>query len=300
LKEVWLPATVGHGWGRQVKPLVLCADDYALSPGVSRGILELAERGRVSATSAMTNMPAWPRLAPDLRPLAERIGIGLHVNFTTGSSLGPLPSLAPAGSFPMLTDLLQRAFAGRLAAAEVRAEIERQLDAFEQALGAAPSFVDGHQHVHVLPVIRSALLDVLQARGLTGRIWIRDPSDGILPILRRGVSAGKALLVRALATGFRDAARNAGFDTNDGFSGFSPFDPAVSPERVFRRALAELGPRPVVMAHPGCDEEAAGPLGSEGATRRQEFAYLGSSAFADLLRERELRLSPRPSRTPPS
>jgi len=278
-----------------VKPLVLCADDYGLSEGVSRGILELAERGCISATSAMTNMEGWSRLAPDLRPLTGRIGVGLHLNFTTASPLSPLPGLAPSGSFPTLQDLLQRAFTGRLPAADIRAEIERQLDAFEQALGGPPSFVDGHQHIHVLPVIRPMLLEVLQARGLTGRIWLRDPSDGIRPILRRGISANKALIVRALAIGFRRAARKAGFDTNEGFSGFSPFDSEVPAESVFRQALVDLGPRPVVMAHPGRADDATGHLGPEMATRPQELAYLGSRAFADLLRERGLALAPRPN-----
>src|SRR3712207_4468643 len=133
-----------------MRKVVLCADDYGLTEGVSRGILELAEIGRISATSAMTSLPDWPRLAPALRPLAGRIGVGLHLNFTTGTPLGPLPALAPNGRFPALQDLLRRAFRGGLPAAEVRGEIDRQLDAFEHAFGAPPAFVDGHQHVHVL------------------------------------------------------------------------------------------------------------------------------------------------------
>jgi len=278
-----------------LKRLVVCADDYALSEGVSRGILELAADGRISATSVMTNMPAWPRLAPALRPLADRIGIGLHLNFTTALPLGPLPSIAPGGSFPALQDLLQRAYTGRLPAPEVRAEIERQLEGFERAFGAPPAFVDGHQHVHVLPVIRPTLLRALRDRGLEGRLWLRDPSDGILPIVRREVSASKALIVKALATGFRRAARGAGFDTNEGFSGFSPLDVATPPERVFRQAFVDLGPRPVVMAHPGHFDETARSIDPAGENREHELAYLGSPAFSSLLQERGLFLSPRPN-----
>ena len=202
--------------------LVLCADDFALSRGVSRGILELAETGRISATSAMTNMPEWPRLAPALRAFADRIGIGLHLNLTIGAPLGPMPSLAPHGRFPTLEDLLQRTFTGRAPAGEVLAEIERQLDAFEQAFGAPPAFVDGHQHVHVLPVVRPMLIQALQARGLQGRLWLRDPSDGVLPIIRREVSANKALIVKALAIGFRRAVAGRGLRHQRGFLGLQP------------------------------------------------------------------------------
>ncbi|MBF0306682.1 MAG: ChbG/HpnK family deacetylase, partial [Alphaproteobacteria bacterium] len=48
------------------RPFVLCADDYGLSPGVSRGILMLIRMGRVSATGCMVTMPQWPALAPAL------------------------------------------------------------------------------------------------------------------------------------------------------------------------------------------------------------------------------------------
>ncbi len=275
------------------RKLVLCADDYALTEGVSRGILELAEAGRISATSAMTSMPEWPRLAPALKPHAATIGVGLHLNFTTGEPLAPLPGIAPSGTFPSLEDLLQRAFTGRIAAAEARAEIDRQLDAFEAAFGAPPAFVDGHQHVHVLPVIRPALLAALQARNLQG-LWLRDPSDGVLPIMRREVSASKALLVKALALGFRRAARAAGFDTNEGFSGYSPFELATTPDRVYGQAFVDLGPRPVVMAHPGYADEPLSQLDSDVENRPHELAYLQSEAFGRLLEKRGVVLAPRP------
>jgi hypothetical protein len=278
-----------------MRRVVLCADDYGLTEGVSRGILEVAEAGRISATSAMTNRPAWARMAPALRGLADRVAVGLHLNLTAAEPLGRMPIVAPGGTFPRLEDLLRRAYTGRLPGGEIRAEIDRQLDAFEEAFGAPPAFVDGHQHVHVLPVIRPALLQALAARGLAGRAWLRDPSDGVVPIVRREVSANKALLVKALAIGFRRAARAAGFDTNEGFSGFSPFDPAMPPERVFAQALVDLGPRPVVMAHPGyADADLAG-VDPDVECRPLELASLKSEAFRRMLEERQVVLARHPS-----
>lgn len=278
-----------------MKRVVLCADDYGLTEGVSRGILELAQAGRISATSAMTSRPAWPALAPALRPLAGRIAVGLHLNLTCGAPLGALPALAPDGAFGTLKEVLQRAFTGRLPQGQIRAEIDRQLDAFEGAFGSPPAFVDGHQHVHVLPVIRPALIGALAARGLAGRLWLRDPSDGFLPIVRRDVSADKALVVKALSIGFGRAVREAGFDTNRGFSGFSPFDPGVPAQRVFARALSDLGPRPLVMAHPGYGDEASRAIEPEMKTRDQERLFLASAEFARLLEANALALVPRPA-----
>ena len=48
--------------------------------------------------------------------------------------------------------------------AEIRAEIERQLDTFEKHLGFPPDHIDGHEHVHVLPGIRQSLFEVVSRR----------------------------------------------------------------------------------------------------------------------------------------
>jgi predicted glycoside hydrolase/deacetylase ChbG (UPF0249 family) len=242
----------------------------------------------------MSNMGAWPALAPALAEIADRIGVGLHLNLTTGSPLGPAPTLAPGDRFVALKDLMLRAFQGRLHPREVRAEIERQLAAFERFFGAAPAFVDGHQHVHVLPVVRSALIAVLRERGYAGRIWLRDPSDGVLPILRREVGARKALVVRALAIGFSQAARAGGFATNQGFSGFSPLDDQVPAERVFGSAFLDLGLRPVVMCHPGHADEALRALDPAVESRISELSYLASDSFSEMLLRRRLTLVPQP------
>lgn len=273
---------------------MLCADDFGLSEGVSRGILDLAHRARVSATSAMANGRCWPFLAPELRRFGNALGIGLHLNLTTGEPLSAASGLAPSGAFAPLADLVRAALTRSLPPGEVRAEIDRQLDAFEDALGRAPDFVDGHQHVHVLPGIRTALLEALAARGRAGSVWVRDPSDRVLAIARRGVSAGKALGVRTLALGFRRAVCGAGFGTNKGFSGFSPLDSTTDVARVFERSFAALGPRPVVMCHPGHIDDELRRLDPAIESRPHELAYLASDAFAELLRSRNLRLATSP------
>jgi predicted glycoside hydrolase/deacetylase ChbG (UPF0249 family) len=273
--------------------VVLCADDFALSEGVSRGIVELARAGRLSAASAMTHRPWWGRLAPQLWELEGRLAIGVHVTLTLGAPLGAMPTLAPGGALPPFPRLLRAAFAGALPGEEIAAEIGRQLDAFEAVLGRPPDFVDGHQHVHVLPGVRGALLRVLRERGLAGRLWLRDPSDRVRAIRARGVAVQKALAVKLLAGGFAAAARRAGFAVNEGFSGFSPFDPARDPAADFAAFLAALGPRPLVMCHPGHVDAELRDLDPVVATRAREYAYLASDVFPALLQARAVTLAPR-------
>ncbi|WP_262299951.1 ChbG/HpnK family deacetylase [Microvirga sesbaniae] len=273
------------------RSVILCADDFGLADGVSRGILELAGMGRLSATGAMTNMPGWRRAAPGLSPLRDRIAVGLHLNLTVGSPLGTMPQLAPSGIFPPLKDLLPRALKRQVPPGEIDAEIGRQIDAFEEVFGEAPAFVDGHQHVHVLPVVRPALIRILKARGRAGRVWLRDPTDRATAILRRPVGRGKALTVKALARGFSRSAHAAGFATNRGFSGFAPLDLSVPAERVFEEAFSHLGRHPLVMCHPGYVDDELRALDPALESREAELAYLASDAFRDLLDAKGLRLA---------
>ena len=301
--------------------LTVCADDYGMNDAVSQAIRDLAVAGRVSATSCMANAPDWREAAKDLAhlPLARaengiqgwapasagvsgegaanvpvehsgRIGIGLHLTLSWGAPLGPMPRLAPGGAFPPLRTLLRASLSGRLELGEIRAEIERQIDAFCAALGRPPDFVDGHQHVHVLPGIRRPLIAALARRGWAGRLWLRDPSDTVAAILARRLAAGKALFVATLAAGFRREARRAGFDTNEGFSGFGPFDPARNPAADMARYLTRPGPRPLVMCHPG-HAEPVDPTDAIAAARVREYEYLASEEFPALLARMGLQIT---------
>jgi predicted glycoside hydrolase/deacetylase ChbG (UPF0249 family) len=280
---------------RSFRNVVLCADDFGLSDSVSRGIVELAEAGRLSATGAMTNMPGWRRAAPDLRPLIGRIGIGLHLNLTTGSPIGSMPQLAPSGALPPLQELLAKGLRRGLDSAEIRREIARQLDAFLEVHGEPPAFVDGHQHVHVLPAVRRALFQELQGRGYAGRVWLRDPSDNVASILRRSVGGKKALVVQFLARGFARKANAAGFRTNKGFSGFAPLDLSVPVGRVFEEAFSRLGTSPLVMCHPGYADDELRRLDPAVESREEELRYLKSNGFRDLLEERGIKLCAHPT-----
>ena len=275
----------------QTYRVMLCADDYALAPGVSAGILQCLDAGRLTATCAMTNRPSWPRAARELSAFAGRADLGLHLNLTAGAPLGPMPTLAPDGAFPALTQLIGRALTSRLPEAEVRAEIARQVEAFVAEMGRPPDFVDGHQHVQVLPGVRRWLIEDLSRRGWAGKIWLRDSSDRIASILARRVEAAKALQVAALALGFASRALAAGFETNKGFSGYSAFDAARPLAADFGAYLVAPGPRHLVMCHPGHVDAELRAVDDVSASREAELAFLLSPAFPALLASRGAVLS---------
>lgn len=258
--------------------IILCADDFALTDGVSRAILELLEKGAISATGAMTNRPHWPRLAQELMAFSGRADLGLHLDLTCAEPLSQMPVLAPSGRLPTLSDLARKALMSSQARAEIAVEVAHQLNAFEQHAGRAPDFVDGHQHVHVLPGVRRAVLDEVARRYPKGTVYLRNPADRLAAIRAREVAVNKAMMIAGLATGFAKAAKRRGIPVNDGFSGASPFDPARDYAEDFEQFLIQPGKRHLVMCHPGhIDSEHSG-LDPVTATRPLEYAFFAFHA----------------------
>jgi predicted glycoside hydrolase/deacetylase ChbG (UPF0249 family) len=254
--------------------IILCADDYALTEGVSRAVGELAAARRLSAASALTTTPCWPATAQRLVVHRGRIAVGLHLNLTLGAPLGAMPRLAPTGAFPNRNALLARALLGLIGRAEVRAEIERQLDAFEKHLGFAPDHIDGHEHAHVLPGIRHSLFEVVSRRYPGRKPLLRDPLDSWSAISARGAVRGKAVAVAALALRFGEGARRRGLPTNQGFSGFSSFDVNEPYAQELERSFREPGPRHIVMCHPGHPDAELAALDPVVERRRMEYEAL--------------------------
>ena len=257
--------------------VMLCADDFAMTEGITRGIEELAHQERLSATSAMVTLRHWPLHAPRLKALANRIAIGLHINLTVGRSASVCPRLAPDGALPELQPLIGSALRGRIDVAEIEAEVSAQLEIFRSRIGALPDFVDGHQHVHALPHIRAGVLAALGRYYPGGGVLVRDPVDAFGAIVRRGAATRKALVIAGLCRGFGKLARSHGFATNLGFSGTSDFAPAVPFTLELRRFVVAAGPRHLVMCHPGYVDDELRALDPVTARREQELSAIHSA-----------------------
>ena len=277
--------------GDGAAPLILCADDFGLAPGVDEAIIRLAECGRLSATSCMAGIPGWQKAAPRLRLLGDRCDIGLHVTLTDHRPLGSMPETASAGTLPTLGRLFAMAFTGRLARREVEAEVRRQWDAFTQAHGRAPDFVDGHQHVHLLPGIREAVLRLLTECPEGTRPWLRVCWEPPSRVLARRIATSKAMLLAALSLPLRRAVRGLKLATNDSFRGIHAFAPDGDYATMFPRFLQGRARRPLIMCHPGLVDEALRRADPVVEPRAGEFAYLASDRFSDDLAAAGWRLA---------
>lgn len=188
------------------KYIVVCGDDFGMNSNIDAGMLELTALGRLSAISCLSLGPTFTTNARHLRDLD--IDVGLHLNLT--ESFGPQdqPAVIP------LRALIARAYTGQLDAAWIDKQLTRQLTAFEQTLGRAPDYVDGHQHVHQLPGVLPRLLRTLERRYGDDRPWLRYTAPG----MQSGIplqSLAKARLIGVLGAGsVACAARRDGWRTN--------------------------------------------------------------------------------------
>lgn len=269
--------------------ITLCADDYGLAPGVSSAILALIDQGRLQATGCMTGSPHWPHAAPLLRALEHKADIGVHLTLTDQTPLGAMPDLAPDGRFPSLPTLLKRVLTRRLDRAEIAAELERQIDSFEEHFGRAPDFLDGHHHVHQFPGIGEVVLELWRHR-LKGRGWIRSCVEPLPAIVRRGVDPLRAVVIASLGLGFRRRLRALAVPHNTSFRGVYDFSGRVPFDQLFRRFTDAPGERALMMVHPGKVDPELTAIDTLTHQREVELAFLASDACALSLAERRITL----------
>ena len=267
-----------------IRTLALCADDYGQSAAISTGILRLARAGRLNAISCLVNGSSWVSDAPALQSLPATVQIGLHFNLTEGRPLSTrLAQRWP--SLPRHARLLLRSQFGLLPRGQLRGEFHAQLRAFLDATGASPSFVDGHQHVHALPLIRGLVLDAAEhmrpvpAVRNTGRVL--GPGFGFK---RRVIElCGGRDLARELVQ--RELAHNAAL--------LGVYDFADTDYRTLMQGwLAQVPAEGALLfCHPG-DATKGGPPDAIAAARVRELAYLDGPAFTQDLAQAGVVLGP--------
>ena len=228
-----------------LRRLIVNADDFGLTPGVSAGILAAHRHGIVTSTTMLVNRDVAPDVIARARDAG--LGIGLHVNLTLGRPLTRAGSLIDAeGTF--VRDA--RRAAARAKASEVEAEIAAQIERFETLTKHAPSHLDTHHHVGLHVPVREIVLSA--ARRLH------------VPVRSQDAAA-------------RARARGTGLRTPDHFFGESGPGAYWSPARALSQLRALPGGTSEWMTHPGwCDAELS--FSRYGRQREIELAGLGSPA----------------------
>jgi predicted glycoside hydrolase/deacetylase ChbG (UPF0249 family) len=273
----------------------LCADDYGISPAVSCAIRDLIERGRLNATSVMVTAPSFSaaeaRALADLAGPGRRAAIGLH--FTLTAPFRPASAYRPVdrdGAFLSLARTFVLGLRRQLDPAALAEEAEGQFGAFRAAFGRPPDFIDGHQHVQVLPQVSDAVLAA--TRRLAPGAWIRQCGRGIPPW--RGWGDPKGLLLDRLSARLRARCAMSSVPTNPAFAGTYNFKRATAYDALFGSFLDDLPDGGLVMCHPGFVDDELRRLDDFTAMREQEHAFFASDHFPAVLAAHGMELASAP------
>lgn len=204
-----------------MKRLIVNADDFGLTPGVNRAIVELHRAGVLPSATLMANGESFAEAAGVARE-AQGFGVGCHVTLVDGQALlgnSPLVSGAGGELRATLGTFVRDLLLGRIPEAAIEAEATAQIRRLQDA-GVRVTHVDTHKHTHMFPGVYRPLLRAAQACGVSA---IRNPfepewslrSTRNAGLVRRAEVRG----LRALRNGFVAAARREGVASTEGAIG---------------------------------------------------------------------------------
>ena len=283
-----------------MRRLIINADDFGLTSGVNRAILEAHQHGVVTSATLMAAGRAFAE-AVQFAHQAPQLNVGCHIVLVDGEPLLPaeqLPTLLAGDGRPRfrngIGELATAALRGRVDAAQVEAEAAAQMRKL-QAAGLTLSHFDTHKHAHMFPGILRPLLRAARSCGVRA---LRNPFAPVKPLafahlLRRPrlwkrYSEVKAL--RRLLGKFRQAVQEEQMLTTDGTFGI--VSTGALDQRLFESIMGSI-PEGTweFVCHPGYNDAALATVRTRLRTsREQELRVLTSEAAREVLQQSGVEL----------
>jgi len=157
----------------KTKYLIVNADDFGFTDGVTEGILRAWLEGIVTSTSAMINMPGAPKRITKAHQTYPELPIGLHLNITLGKPVLPakdVPSLVDErGRFMPPMKLVERI--QNVPLDELRAELYAQAELL-LSTGVQFDHIDYHQ---MMVSMYTPFYPLVMQLAETYRVPVRNP-----------------------------------------------------------------------------------------------------------------------------
>ncbi len=280
-----------------MRRLIVNADDFGLTAGVNRAIIEGNRSGIVTSATIMANAKATDS-AIDLARSQPSLKTGCHVVLIDGVPLTANLSSLTNGSPRFRNSLKKFAFAavrGQIAAEEIQREVEAQIRKL-QSCGVTITHVDSHKHTHMFPHVLRPLLRAAKACGIRAlrnpfepfRSW---PLGMVLGTPGLWLRSAGVMTFQMFAAGFHRAVQEEGIVTTDGTVGI-----AVTGMLDQKKLLRILEALPEgtweLVCHPGysdSDLQAAGTRLTQ--SREIELTALTSAETKRTLVRRQIELT---------
>lgn len=239
------------------------ADDFGLTQGVNRAIIESHLYGIVTSAALMVNMWAFEQ-AVEMAKQYPSLGVGIHLTLVAGRPVLEtklIPSLVnDRGYFWKRSELIRRLFLNKISLAEVESELTVQTEKFLNS-GLKPTHLNSDQHIHVLPGIRNIVVKLAKELELPLRI----PNEKLIwngnSKTLKNLSLATPILVKTpmkiLCRKVRRLCAKHSVRTNDHFLSIFGLIPWEKPQpRHFKLFLSLVGDGVTeLMVHPGYYEK---------------------------------------------
>lgn len=279
-----------------MRRLIVNADDFGLTAGVNRAIIEGNRSGIVTSATIMANVKA-SEAAIDLAKAQPSLMTGCHVVLIDGVPLtANLPTLTNSSS-RFRSSLKQFAFAatrGQIAADEIQQEVEAQISKL-QSRGVTITHIDSHKHTHMFPRVLRPLLRAAKSCGIRAvrnpfepiRCW---PAGMVLGSPGLWLRSAGVMAFQTFAAEFRRAVKEEGIVSIDGTIGIAAT--GLLDQKKLLQILEAL-PEGTweLVCHPGysdSDLQAAGTRLTQ--SREIELSALTSAETKKALARREIEL----------
>jgi chitin disaccharide deacetylase len=285
-----------------VRQLIVNADDFGLTVGINRAIVEAHRDGVVSSTTLMASSAAFNDAVEAARVL-PRLSVGCHVVLTDGAPVSPpgavdtllaIRSAEPENFYASLSAFAARATLGGFDREQLVAEITAQIRKI-QSTGLEVTHLDSHKHAHIFPEILAAML---RAARICGVRAIRSPFVPMKAIMAQQFAGKRALLKRygqvrilnTFARHFRRQTLRAGILAPDGVIGV--IETGLLDAILLRQALTSL-PEGTweLVCHPGyVDADLRAVHTRLIEARDRERNLLTSPELKDFLEKQKIRV----------
>jgi len=279
-----------------VRRLIVNADDFGLTAGVNRAIVEANRLGVLTSATMMANARAFDEAAALARS-QPGLKMGCHVVLIDGDPVSAnLPTLTNGlGRFrTSLKEFALAAVRRQISADEIQQETEAQIRKI-QSRGITLTHVDSHKHTHMFPHILRPVLRAAKACGIKA---VRNPFEPFRAWPHGAVLAAPGLWLRSagvtafqmFAAEFRRALKEEGMRSTDGTVGIAAT--GKLDRKMLLRILKAL-PEGIweLVSHPGYSDADLKAAGTRLTMSREiELSALTSAETKEALERQKIEL----------
>ncbi len=272
-----------------MKRLIVNADDFGMTHGINRGIIEANGEGIVTAASIMVVGWAFEE-AVQLARENPNLDIGLHLSLTVGRPVSNDPAvnshLTSHGTFrltnrDLLINLILHTILPSIPYREIEAQFKKALDT-----GLPITHIDGHESIHLFPGIREMVFELMGRYGIP---YMRLSYEGIGLRGLWKLKRWKKALINLFGLILRRRIRSLGIRTTDYYYG--TFDAGYLGKEKLMAKISNLKEgTSEIMCHPGYRDESFNRICGDRYLPDQELGALMDAEVKNLLHELGIHL----------